>query len=92
MSSSNLNSLREAIFSKVTDYSQKIARLGHRTRTMVFGFGRRSTAAIDRQALSVKILHDHKLIKRRRAFDQSGGNQASIVTHAMKKAKQRQRF
>jgi hypothetical protein len=89
MSNSNFNTLRRAIFRKVTNYSQKVAQLGHRTRAMVFGFGRRSTTTIDRQALSVKVLHEHKLMQRRRAFEQAGGNQSSIAAHAMEKPNKR---
>lgn len=86
----NFNSVREAILNKVGRYSLKITDLGRRVRQKVFGFRQRSTAHIDRWALPVKILHDHRLMQRRRAFQQAGGSRSGIAEHAMRKARQNQ--
>jgi len=75
------------IFQKVMNYSQKAGQLGRRARELVFGFRLRSTAHIDRWALPVKLLHDHRLVQRRRAFNRSGGSRSSIAEHALNKAR-----
>ncbi len=86
----NFNSVREAILGKFSQYGHKATDLGQRVRHKVFGFRQRSTAHIDRWALPVKILHDHRLVQRRRAFQQAGGSRSSIAEHAMRKARQKQ--
>lgn len=80
-------SLRQSLFHKLTTYGQKAAGLGLRVRQLVFGFGLRSTAHIDRWALPVKLLHDHRILQRRRAFKQAGGLHSSIAAHALEKAR-----
>lgn len=90
-SNNNRHSLRQVLFEKIVAYSRKADRLGRRARQLVFGFGRRSTAHIDRWALPVKLLHDHRVLQRRRAFHQSGGNRSSIIKHALEKARHRNR-
>lgn len=87
-SNRNFNSVREAILNKFGQYGRNATNLGQRVRQKVFGFRHRSTAHIDRWALPVKILHDHRLVQRRRAFQQAGGNNSSIAEHAMRKARQ----
>ncbi len=82
------SSLQRTVLSKITSYSRKAAKLGQRVRQLVFGFRLRSTAHIDRWALPVKLLHDHRILQRRRAFKQSGGLHSSIALHAIKKARQ----
>lgn len=74
-----------AILKKITSYSQKAATLGHRARQLVFGFRLRSTAHIDRWALPVKLLHDHRILQRRRAFQQAGERHSSIAMYALNK-------
>lgn len=86
--SANRNSLRQTLFHKLTAYSQKAAELGRQVRHLVFGFRLRSTAHIDRWALPVKLLHDHHILQRRRAFKQAGGSHSSIAAHALEKARQ----
>ena len=90
--SKNILALRKSLFGKITKYSGKAAPLGQKVRHRVFGFRQRSTAHIDRWALPVKVLHDHRLPQRQRAFRQSGGNRSSIATYALKKARQTQQF
>ena len=80
-------SLRHAMLNKLTTYGQKAAGLGQRVRQLVFGFRLRSTAHIDRWSLPVKLLHDHRILQRRRAFKQAGGLHSSIADHALKKAR-----
>lgn len=87
--SNNFVAFKDTIFQKLTKYGQGAAQLGQRVRRKVFGFRRRSTAHIDRWAMPVKILHDHRLVQRRRAFMQSGGHRSGIALHAMKKARQK---
>jgi hypothetical protein len=72
---------------KLTTYSQKAAALGLRVRQLVFGFRLRSTAHIDRWSLPVKLMHDHRILQRRRAFKQAGGLHSSIAAHALEKAR-----
>ena len=88
----NIVALRRSIFRKITKYSSKATPLSQKVRYLVFGFRQRSTAHIDRWALPVKILHDHRLPQRQRAFQQSGGNRSSIATYALEKARQKQQF
>jgi hypothetical protein len=85
--SNDRSSLSRAVWHKLTTYSHKVAELGRRSRHLVFGFRLRSTAHIDRWALPVKLLHDHHLPQRRRAFKQAGGPHSSIAIHALKKAR-----
>lgn len=80
--------VRQTILNKLTRYSQKAAGLGRRVRQLVFGFRLRSTAHIDRWALPVKLLHDHHVLQRRRAFKQAGGSHSSMAVHALEKARQ----
>ena len=80
-------SFRQTMLNKLTSYSQKAAGLGMRVRQLVFGFRLRSTAHIDRWALPVKLLHDHRILQRRRAFKQAGGLHSSIAVHALEKAR-----
>jgi hypothetical protein len=86
--SADRSSLRQTLFHKLTTYSQKAAGLGRQVRQLVFGFRLRSTAHIDRWALPVKLLHDHRILQRRRAFNQAGGSQSSIAMYALEKARQ----
>jgi hypothetical protein len=79
---------RRTILNKLTRYSQKAAGLGRRVRQLVFGFRLRSTAHIDRWALPVKLLHDHHVLQRRRAFKQAGGSHSSMAVYALEKARQ----
>lgn len=78
---------RNVVFKKIMSYSQKAARLGHQVRQRVFGFRLRSTAHIDRWALPVKLLHDHRILQRRRAFKRAGGSRSSIARYALDKAR-----
>lgn len=80
--------VRQTILNKLTLYGQKAAELGLQARQLVFGFRLRSTAHIDRWALPVKLLHDHHVLQRRRAFKQSGGSDSSMAAHALEKARQ----
>jgi hypothetical protein len=80
-------SLQRTVLNKLTIYSQKAAELGGRARRLVFGFRLRSTAHIDRWALPVKLMYDHRILQRRRAFKQAGGSHSSIAMHALKKAR-----
>ena len=80
-------SFRLMVLEKLTTYSQKAAELGLRVRQLVFGFRLRSTAHIDRWSLPVKLLHDHRILQRRRAFKQAGGLDSSIAVYALEKAR-----
>lgn len=84
----NQSDVRRTILNKLTHYSQKAAELGLQARQLVFGFRLRSTAHIDRWALPVKLLHDHRILQRRRAFKQAGGSHSSMAVHALEKARQ----
>jgi len=81
---------RKAIFEKIKRYSNRAGTLGHRTRRLVFGFRLRSTTPSDRWSLAVKLMHDHRLVQRRRAFQKAGGSSSSIAQHALKKAQHNQ--
>ena len=81
-----MSNMRHIIFDKVMKYSKRAGRLGHRVRQQVFGFRLRSTTHSDRKSISVKLLHDHRLLQRRRAFKKSGGNSSSMAQHALEKA------
>lgn len=85
--SADRTSLRRTALNKLAAYSQKAAGLGRRARELVFGFRLRSTAHIDRWALPVKLLHDHRILQRRRAFKQAGGSHSSIAMYALDKAR-----
>lgn len=84
MSNSNY---RDTILKKITAYSQKAGQLGRKARQLVFGFRLRSTAHTDRLAFPVKLLHDHRLLQRWRAYRQSGGHHSSIARYALNKAR-----
>jgi hypothetical protein len=75
------------VLDKIKGYSRKAGELGHRIRDLVFGFRSRSTGPIDRWSLPVKLLQRHRILQRRRVFEQSGGNRSSIAKYAMKKAR-----
>jgi hypothetical protein len=79
--------LRDKLLKKIMGYSQQAARLGQRVRQLVFGFRLRSTAHSDRWALPVKLLHDHRVLQRQRAFKKSGGPHSSIAQHALNKVR-----
>ncbi len=74
------------ILNKIKGYSQKAGKLGRRVRELVFGFRLRSTIDIDRWSLPVK-LQRHRILQRRRAFQQGGGTGSSMAKHALKKAR-----
>ncbi|MCG3209459.1 MAG: hypothetical protein FOGNACKC_03086 [Anaerolineae bacterium] len=78
---------KDSVLKKITIYSGKVSAMGRQVRQRVFGFGRRSTARSDRWSLPVKVLHDHRLVQRRRAFRQAGGSRSSIALHALNKAR-----
>jgi hypothetical protein len=80
-------SLRDALLKKITTYGQKVSELSCRVRQLVFGFGLRSTAHIDRWSLPVKLLYDHRLVQRQRVFQQSGGSRSSMALYALNKAR-----
>ncbi|HRV91093.1 MAG TPA: hypothetical protein P5526_02905 [Anaerolineae bacterium] len=82
--------LREKVFDKIKNYGQKAGDLGQQVRHLVFGFRQRSTAHVDRHAFPVKLLVDHRLVQRRRAFQQSGGTRSSIALHALDKVRKQQ--
>ncbi len=84
---SNFDDMRHNVFDKIMIFSKRAGRLGHRVRHLVFGFRLRSTAHSDRWSLPVKLLHDHRLLQRRRVFQKSGGHRSSIAQHALKKAR-----
>lgn len=79
--------LRNKLFKKIMGYSQRAAGLGRRVRQLVFGFRLRSTAHSDRWALPIKLLHDHRVLQRQRAFKKSGGASSSIAQHALNKVR-----
>jgi hypothetical protein len=83
--------LKETLFKKMTTVSRKISSMGQQVRRRVFGFNRRSTTHTDRMSLPVKVLHDHRLVQRRRAFNQAGGTRSGIALHALKKAQTKQK-
>lgn len=82
--------VKGSIFAKITAYSQKISAMSRQVRQRVFGFGRRSTTHTDRRSLPVKVLHEHRLVQRRRAFRQAGGSRSSIAVHALNRARKQQ--
>ncbi len=79
--------LRDTLLKKISTYGQKAGELGRRVRQLVFGFRQRSTAHIDRWALPVKLLYDHRLVQRKRTFQQGGGHGSSVAQHALDKAR-----
>jgi hypothetical protein len=81
-------SFKQTVLATLTSYSHKAAALGRQVRQLVFGFRQRSTAHIDRWALPVKLIHDHHVPQRRRAFKQAGGLQSSVALRALEKARQ----
>jgi len=86
----NLIALKKSVFTKFSTAGRKVTELGQRARRTVFGFHHRSTAHIDRWALPVKILYEHRIIQRKRAFKKSGGNQSSIALYALEKARHKE--
>ena len=85
----NHNFWRDTIFNKIAVYGQKASQLSRRVRQLVFGFRLRSTAHSDLRALPIKLLHDHRILQRWRAYRQSGGHRSSIAEHALNKARHR---
>lgn len=83
----NHGSFHRSLLAKISHYSAKATELGREARHRVFGFRLRSTAHIDRWALPVKLLHDHHVPQRSRAFKQAGGRHSSIARHALNKAR-----
>ena len=81
-----MRTMLHLIFEKVMHYGKQAGRLGKRVRQQVFGFRLRYTTNSDRQSISVKLLHGHRLLQRRRAFTKAGGNSSSMAQHALKKA------
>ncbi len=86
----NSASSRRTLFSVLRGYTHKAAQLGQLARERVFGFRLRSTIHIDRLSLPVRLLNDHHLLQRQRAFYESGGPRSSIAQHAINKARQQQ--
>ncbi|MCB0207908.1 MAG: hypothetical protein KDJ52_01180 [Anaerolineae bacterium] len=82
--------LRGKVSDTIKNYGQKAGELGQRVRHLVFGFRQRSTAHVDRQSLPVKLLVEHRLVQRRRAFQQSGGARSGIALHALDKVRKQQ--
>lgn len=85
------SALKKSALKRITAYSQKISAMGHQVRQRVFGFRRRSTLHIDRWSLPVKLLHDHRLVQRRRAFHKGGGAKSGVALHAMEKVRHKQK-
>ncbi len=81
--------LRGALVDKLSAYGQKAGDLGQQVRKRVFGFRQRSTFFIDRSSFSVKLLHEHKLVQRKRAFQQGGGERSGMVRYALDKVRHR---
>lgn len=86
----NPSLLRGKVSDKVKAYGHKAGELGRRVRHLVFGFRQRSTAHVDRNSLPVKLLVDHRLVQRRRAFKQAGGTESGIALHALDKVRRQQ--
>jgi len=82
-----MSHLKKIIFNKIVAYGHKAGQLGLKVRQSVFGFRLRSTIHADRLVLPVKLLHDHKILQRWRAYRQSGGRGSSIARHALNKAR-----
>lgn len=82
--------MRGKVSDKIKNYGQKAGELGKQVRHLVFGFRQRSTAHVDRHALPVKLLVDHRLVQRRRAFQQSGGTRSGVALHALNKVRKQQ--
>ena len=66
------------VLDTIKQYSRQAGKLGHRVRDMVFGFRSRSTGSIDRWSLPVKLLQRHRILQRRRTFDQGRGATAPV--------------
>lgn len=83
---------RNKVFECIKGYGQKVGELGIRAHRMVFGFRRRSTDNhTTRTAMSVKLLHSHRLVQRRRAFQRSGGVRSGVARHALNKIRDQSR-
>jgi hypothetical protein len=82
-----MSTLRDSLFDKLATYGQKAGDLGQRVRKLVFGFRQRATLPTDRWTFSVKLLYDHKLVQRQRAFQQGGGEHSGMVRHALSKVR-----
>ncbi|HMQ55278.1 MAG TPA: hypothetical protein PKD98_24565 [Anaerolineae bacterium] len=87
MSRSAKRMTRHLIFEKIKAFGRRAGELGLQVRHTVTGFGLRSTAHTDRWALPVKLLVDHRLVQRRRAFKQAGGARSGIARQAVDKAR-----
>ena len=81
--------LRRMLLNRVVTYGRKLGDLGRRVRQLVFGFRLRSTIAIDRGSLPVKLIQDHRLLQRRQAFLRGGGTESGVARYALRKARRR---
>lgn len=87
MSRSAKRITRGSIFEMIKSFGRRAGKLGLQVRHTVTGFGLRATAHTDRRALPVKLVVDHRLAQRRRAFKQAGGARSGIARHALDKAR-----
>ncbi|MFC1975154.1 hypothetical protein ACFLXQ_02000 [Chloroflexota bacterium] len=81
--------LRDTLLQKLTIYGQRVGELGRRVRQLVFGFRLRSTVPIDRWSLPVKLTYDHRLVQRKRTFQQGGGHRSSMARYALNKVRRK---
>ena len=81
--------LRDTLLKRIAIYGQRAGELGRRVRRLVVGFRLRSTVPIDRWSLPVKLLYDHRLVQRKRTFQQGGGHRSSMAQHALNKVRRK---
>ncbi len=80
-------SLRRTILAKIKIYGQRAGELGHRVRELVFGFRLPARSNQARPFLPAR-LKQHRVLQRRRVFQQAGGERSSAARHALAKARQ----
>lgn len=78
--------LRRVVLNRLKRYSQKASEMGQQVRLRVLGFGAHSTAGVKRWSLLEKV-HAHRLVQRREAFRQAGGDHSSVARHALNRAR-----
>lgn len=75
----------KAMLEKIKGYSHKAFQLGQRAREFVFGLNPYAMIEKERWSLPIK-LNRHRVIQRRRAFNQAGGRNSSLAQYGMNKA------
>lgn len=74
------------ILQQIKSYAHQSGNLTRQARALIFASQPRSSLDVDRAVLPLK-LHEHRLVQRRRVFQQAGGRASSIAVYAMDKVR-----